>query len=398
MGYFPVDQLHMRLGTRFSRREGNRFELFIDAGQFYPVMLNAIREARHYVLMEQYLMSSGQVATRFIDALVEVAGRGVRVYVQLDHFGVRDLLESDRERMRKAGIQLAFYNPFYFSHLLRGLPRNHRKLLIIDGNIASTGGYCISDEYAPPPDSSELPWHDVMIRIQGPVVTDWQTLFTENWKEITGQPPDLPETAGPTAAGTQIGMVTTCRPRRPKEIKRMFIRQVRHSRKRVWMATAYFVPSRKILRALRRAANRGVDVRLLLPGLINDHPAVRHAGARYYHRLLHHGIRIYEFQPRFMHAKVYLCDDWVSIGSCNMDRWNLHWNLEANQEVYDAGFAREVAAFFEADFSQSHEITLPEWLERPWYERVREWLWGHVSLWLERFSILYHMKSGKGIR
>lgn len=393
MGHLPTDQLRMRRNTRFPSREGNRFELFIDAGQFYPAMLNDIRKARQCVLMEQYLMSSGQVATRLIDALVEAAAHGVRVYVQLDHFGARDLLESDRERMRKAGIQLAFYNPFYFSHLLQGLPRNHRKLLIIDGRISCTGGYCISDEYDPPPDSTEPPWHDVMVRIRGPVVADWYTLFVENWKDITGQLPDLPELAGPArAAGTQTGMVTTCRPRRPKEIKRMFIRQVRRSRKRVWMATAYFVPSRKILRVLRRAASRGVDVRLLLPGLINDHPAVRHAGGRYYHRLLHHGIRIYEFQPRFMHAKVYLCDDWASIGSCNMDRWNLHWNLEANQEVCDAGFATQVAAFFETDFRQSHEITLSEWLERSWYERVREWLWGHVSLWLERFSILY----GKG--
>jgi phosphatidylserine/phosphatidylglycerophosphate/cardiolipin synthase-like enzyme len=358
-------------------------------------MLDAIRDARLYVLLEQYLMSSGLVANRFIDAMTEAVARGVRVYVQLDHFGVRHLAESDRERMRKAGIRLAFYNPAYFPPIRRDLPRNHRKLLVVDGRLAFTGGYCISDEYDPKPDSIQPAWHDTMIRIEGPVVADWQALFVENWQDVTGQAPELPEVAKPPAAGIQTGLVTTSRPRGRKGLKRMFIRHVRHSRNRAWIATAYFVPSRKILHMLRRAASRGVDVRLLLPGPINDHPAVRYAGGRYYRKLLRQGIRIYEYQPRFMHAKVFLCDDWASVGSCNMDRWNLHWNLEANQEVLDAGFAASVAAFFEADFRQSHEITLSEWLRRPWHERLREWLWGYVSLWLERFSVLHRMKRDR---
>ncbi len=376
------------LGPRFQEKGGNRFELLVDAIQFYPAMLAAINNARHYILFEQYIMSSGHVADRFIEALAAAVERGVEVYVQLDHFGIRHLAESDRERMQQCGIRLAFFNPAYFPHIRRGLPRNHRKLIIVDGQVCFTGGYCISNEYDPTAASEAPAWHDVVVRIEGPVIADWQELFSENWQELTGQPPELPDIVTPSVAGIQTGMVTTSRPRRPKGLKRMFIRHVRNSHKRVWIATAYFVPSRKILRMLRRAVSRSVDVRLLLPGSINDHPAVRFAGCRYYHYLLRHGVRIFEFQPRFMHAKVYLCDDWASVGSCNMDRWNLHWNLEANQEVHDTGFAASVASLFETDFGYSHEVTLSEWLRRPWHERLREWLWGHADLWLERFSIL----------
>ena len=382
-------------GSRFQEKDGNHFELLVDAVQFYPAMLAAISDARHYILFEQYIMSSGHEADRFIEALAAAVERGVEVYIQLDHFGIRHLTESDRECMQQYGIRLAFFNPAYFPHIRRGLPRNHRKLIIVDGQVCFTGGYCISNEYAPAADSEVPAWHDVVVRIEGPVISDWQILFTENWRDLTGQPPDLPDIVAPSAAGTQTGLVTTSRPRRPKGLKRMFIRHMRHSRERAWIATAYFIPSRKILRMLRRAVSRGVDVRLLLPGSINDHPAVRFAGRRYYRYLLRNGVRIFEFQPRFMHAKVYLCDDWASVGSCNMDRWNLHWNLEANQEVHDAVFATRVAALFEADFSDSHEITLPEWLRRPWHECLREWLWGYVDLWLERFSILHRIRHSR---
>ena len=116
------------LGPRFQEKGGNRFELLVDAIQFYPAMLAAINNARHYILFEQYIMSSGHVADRFIEALAAAVERGVEVYVQLDHFGIRHLAESDRERMQQCGIRLAFFNPAYFPHIRRGLPRNHRKL------------------------------------------------------------------------------------------------------------------------------------------------------------------------------------------------------------------------------------------------------------------------------
>ena len=171
-----------------------------------------------------------------------------------------------------------------------------------------------------------------------------------------------------------------------QEIKRSLYNRVRRAERRVWVQIAYFVPSRKVRRALRQAAGRGVDVRLLLPGPYTDHPAIRHAGRRFYAGLLRAGVRIFESQPRFLHAKTMLCDNWVSIGSSNLDRWNLRWNLEANQEVDNILFAQATGAMFEEDFLNSIECRYEDWRRRPWYARLREHLWGRVDMWLENLG------------
>jgi len=142
------------------------------------------------------------------------------------------------------------------------------------------------------------------------------------------------------------------------------------------------------LRGLKAATLRGVDVRLLLPGPFTDPPAVRHAGRRFYTGLLKHGVRVFEYQPRFLHAKTMLCDDWVTIGSSNFDRWNLRWNLEANQETGSERFAREVQRMFEHDFSDSLEVHLEDWRRRSVRQRLREHLWGRVDMFLESLGRL----------
>jgi cardiolipin synthase len=150
----------------------------------------------------------------------------------------------------------------------------------------------------------------------------------------------------------------------------------------VWIATAYFVPPRKLRRALKHAAHRGIDVRLLVPGSRTDHPSIRYVGHRLYERLLRERVRILEYQPRFLHAKVVLVDDWVSLGSSNLDRWNLMWNLEANQEVADPGFAQSVAAMLEADFAEAEEIGGDAWSRRGWRARLLEGIGGIIDRWL----------------
>jgi phosphatidylserine/phosphatidylglycerophosphate/cardiolipin synthase-like enzyme len=167
---------------------------------------------------------------------------------------------------------------------------------------------------------------------------------------------------------------------------RSFVKYIRGANKDIRLASAYFVPSRKIRRALCRRAAQGVDVRLLLPGPHSDHPWVRHMGRRYYDKLLRRGVRIFEYQPRFMHMKVLLCDDWVSIGSSNIDRWNFRWNLEANQEVKDSEFALAVQQLFEKDFADSVEIDIEEWRQRPLWVRLNIWYWSIVVSILSWFS------------
>lgn len=368
---------------RYPWREGNRFELLIDGERFFPAMLQAIREAHSHVLLELYLFESGAIATRFINALVATASRGVQVCLLLDDFGARLLHHADRRRLEQSGVAISYYNPLHYGSLRRNLLRDHRKLLVVDGHTAFTGGAGITDEF----DTAHNPraWHEVMLRITGPVVADWQELFAQNWNYWSEVPLSLtlpPYQDAPTP-GSRRGRVAFNAPTRA-DIKRSLIKHLRSAEHRIWLATAYFIPSRKIRRLLRRAARHGVDVRLLLPGPHTDHPAVRHAGRRFYGRLLRNGVRIYEYQPRFLHAKVLLCDDWITIGSSNIDRWNLRWNLEANQELSDPDLARELMAMFEEDFTHSHELKCESWYRRPWHRRLLEWFWGGVDLWVER--------------
>jgi phosphatidylserine/phosphatidylglycerophosphate/cardiolipin synthase-like enzyme len=143
------------------------------------------------------------------------------------------------------------------------------------------------------------------------------------------------------------------------------------------------VPSRRFRKALRRAARRGVDVRLLVPSALTDHPWVRQAARRFYGKMLRNGVKIFEYQPSVLHAKMILCDDWVSVGSSNLDRWSFQWNLEANQEVADRAVAESAAALFAADFARSQPLSRRLWPQRAWLDRRRERIAGALDRWLE---------------
>ena len=347
-------------------------------------MLDAIAAAERQVLLEMYLVASGRTFERFATALSAAAQRGVRVCLLLDAFGCLGLVTADRDRLQAAGIELALYNPLRFGGALRrNLFRDHRKLLVVDDRCAFVGGAGITDDFDPT-DNEQRHWHDVMVEISGPLVADWQAVFRHNWLHwstvaihVSGKLPKV---------GAQAGRCTLAGPGTHAMVKRSLLARITTARTRVWLATAYFVPSWKLRRRLARAARRGIDVRLLLPGPITDHPAVRHAGRRFYWRLLQAGVRIYEYQPRFLHAKVALIDEWAAVGSSNLDRWNLRWNLEANQEIDAPDFAADIARMFMNDFSESSEYSLEEWGRRSRLSRLAEWFWGAVDRWLDRYS------------
>lgn len=365
-------------------RHGNRFRLHVDGGALFPAMLHAIAAAERQILLEMYLVESGRTFDRFAAALGAAAQRGVRVCLLLDAFGCLGLSAADRDRLCEAGIELRLYNPLRFGGALRrNLFRDHRKLLVIDNRCAFVGGAGITDPFDPDNDAEHY-WHDVMVEISGPLVADWQAVFAHNWARWSPAP--IAVDAAVARAGDQAGRCTLAGPDTRSTVKRSLLARITGARQRIWLATAYFVPSWKLRRRLARAARRGVDVRLLLPGPITDHPAVRHAGRRFYRRLLQAGVRIYEYQPRFQHAKIALIDDWVAVGSSNLDRWNLRWNLEANQEIDAPDFAAETRALFAADFANSMEYDSEEWRRRPHRSRVAERFWGSIDRWVDRYS------------
>ncbi len=370
-----------RINRGFPWRAGNRFDLLINGDTFFPAMLKAIDGAERRIQLEMYLMASGAVADRFIKHMTAAASRGVKVQLLLDAFGAMGLDARDRERLLKADVQLAYYNPLHLRKLEKNLFRTHRKLLLVDDVVTFVGGAGITDAFIGP-----RAWRETMVEVKGPVVADWAILFRHNWAYWTQtETPPTPPTP-PRFDDGLPGRVACNKGEAHGEIKRDFILRLRRARRLAWTSSAYFVPSRKVRRELRRAARRGVDVRLLLPGPITDHPAVRYASHRYYARLLRHGVRIFEYQGRFMHTKVALVDDWVSIGSSNLDRWNLRWNLEANQEVDAAIFAHKVEAMLRHDLDHSLEIAYDQWRQRSPLQRLKERFWGKFDLRLARLS------------
>ena len=369
--------------TGWPWRLGNEFRLLNDGGEFFARMLAAIEEARRYVLLEMYLVRSGAVATRFIDALGRAAGRGARVCVMFDGFGALGLTRADRRRLLDAGVELRFFNPLRLGNRLSNLLRDHRKLLLADGRVAFVGGAGLTDDFAP--GARRGPWRELMVEIQGPVIADWQRAFARTWRRCGPELALVEPPACEAHADGAAGRLSLSEARQRSVLANGVLRRIDSATARAWIMSAYFVPSRRFRKALRRAARRGVDVRLLLPGARTDHPWVRQAARRFYGKLLRNGVKIFEYQPRMLHAKMILCDDWVSIGSSNLDRWSFRWNLEANQEIADADFANAAAAVFAGDFAVSRALSRRYWRQRAWLDRLRETIAGVLDRELDRW-------------
>jgi phosphatidylserine/phosphatidylglycerophosphate/cardiolipin synthase-like enzyme len=306
-----------------------------------------------------------------------------------DDFGSLAFTLSLRTRLTEAGVILRFYNRVHWRRGIRNFYRDHRKLLLVDKQLAVVGGTGVTDEFwRPDQDTSE--WHEVMVEIRGPLVLDWQALFDRqfhaNARRRAWRPAEnfgLPRLPKAPVSGQGFGRVAYADSRQHRDILQSLIRALYTGKKRIWLATPYFLPTWKVRRALRRAASRGIDVRLLLTGPRTDHPSVRYAGHRYYPRLLKAGVKIFEYQPCFLHLKMVLVDDWVSIGSCNFDHWNLRFNLEANLEAIDPGLTQAVTDSFERDFLVSTEVSLETWQARPLWSRVKQRIWG----WVDRLVV-----------
>ncbi|MBO3274982.1 phospholipase D-like domain-containing protein [Pseudomonas schmalbachii] len=372
-------------GPVFPWRSGNRFALLCDGENFFPRMLDCIAAAECKVELELYLVEGGSCAEALLTALLEACQRGVKVRCLFDGFGSLKLGSGWSRKLVEAGGEFRHYNPLRWRSGMRNLFRDHRKLLLVDQRLAYVGGTGATDEFWSARDNSSS-WHEVMVEMSGPVVADWQSLFERQWQACLEQKAWRPKdgmllTRLPPfpSSGSGLGRVAYADASQHRDILQSLIRALRGARQRVWLATPYFLPSWKVRRALRKAAQRGVEVRLLLTGRLTDHAPVRYAGQRYYPRLLRAGIRIYEYQPRFLHLKMVLVDDWTSVGSCNFDHWNLRFNLEANLEAHDAEFTAAVEQCLAADFAQSQEIDLETWRARPWWKRLRQRLWGALD-------------------
>jgi len=356
-------------------RYNNTYQVLVDGADYFSAMLNEIKNAKFRILFEAYLFESGNTSDTFIKELYSAKNRGVEVFVLLDEYGVKGLTDSDKGRLTTAGIKLLLYNPASFFHFGKSLRRDHRKLLAIDDAIAFIGGAGITDEFNS--DITNNYWHDVMLKVEGNIVFDLVHSFNKIWQQQkTASPTDNKQIKTAPEQGTNKSRVLVSAGTEKNEIIRAIINHIRASKEKVWLTSPYFISSWKIRRALRAAAKKGVDVRLIFPGPCSDHKWVTYGIQRYYQRLLKSNIAIYEFQPRFSHAKIILCDDWFTIGSSNFDRWNQFLNLDVNIEVYDPQSHKQIIKIFESDFSESTLVILNQWNTRSVIQHSKEWFAG----------------------
>lgn len=375
----------------FPWQRGNRFRLLVDGQQFFPRMLRAIAAARHAVDLELYLLEDGQCFQLLCEALTAAARRGVRVRCLFDAFGSRGLSPRSRERLQQNGVALRLFNPHIWPPGRHSLHRDHRKILLVDSRYAWVGGTGATDQFWRVGAALD-DWHELMVELRGPVVQDWQCLFDRQWLpeascSWTPGQSRLPDNVLQQAGAEGMARVAYAESAQHRDILQTLLHRLQQARQRIWLATPYFLPSRRVRLALARAAQSGVDVRLLLTGHETDSPPIRYAGQRFYSQLLRSGVQIHEYQPRFLHFKAVLVDDWCSIGSCNFDRWTLRFNLEANLESVDPQLCGALEQQMLSDFAECRPIRLADWQQRPWPQRARQWLWGRfdrLALYLMR--------------
>lgn len=370
------------LGSVMNARifRGSAIEPYTTGESIYAAQLAAIADARSSVHLEAYLFLRGAAGDRFLAALTEAAGRGVKVRVIVDAIG--SLLTPWRyfAALRAAGGQVAWYQPIRWYTLKRFNNRTHRELLIVDGCIGFIGGAGIADYWLPSP-ARGRPWRDTTVRVTGPLVGGLQTSFIENWLEASGEiltgPEEFPlvRRGEPEAqqAGDVVGLVVNSTPSagratRARMLFQLFLASARES---ILINSPYFVPDRSARAELVRAVRRGVKVQVVTPNRLNNHPVARLASRRRYGELIAAGVEIHEYQPTMIHAKVMVVDAvWTILGSTNFDNRSFGLNDEVNLAVLEKDFAADLERDFEADLGRSKPIGLAEWRRRPWLERA----------------------------
>jgi cardiolipin synthase len=367
-----VQTMHALTGAALS--EGNAVQILRNGVEIFPSMLAAIRGARQTINLEFYIYWDGEIGRQFAEALAERARAGVKVNVVLDAVGSSAMSEDLILFLQRNGIAVEWYHPLRWYTISRVNHRTHRKLLVVDGEIGFSGGVGIADVWLGDAESKDH-WRETVVRVEGPVVTQMQFAFMDNWIKSRGELlTGLDYFPKLDPRGPYLTHVLKSSPSEGSSAaKLMYIVSIVSARKSIYLNSAYFVPDGDTIRAFEGAVRRGVDVRVIVPGEHTDVPIVRHASRLLYSHLLRRGVRIFEYLPTMMHAKTMVVDGiWTSIGSSNFDDRSFRLNDEVNVNIYDETIAAQMETMFFEDLARSEEITRRRWIRRPWLDRLKE--------------------------
>jgi cardiolipin synthase len=358
---------------------GNTAELLKNGDEIFPAMTKAIREAQKTVNLETYIFQPDEAGKQFADAMIEAAGRGVEVRLLIDAWGsnLGDLQDS----LEKAGVRWRKYRPLRLLTIYRVGKRTHRKILVVDGKVAFTGGLGISKEWLGNARNAQE-WRDTQVRVTGPVVDQMQSIFAEDWTYTTGEilasEKFYPRRDG-AGGKVEAQAIKISRGDASSLAKMLYYVAIKSAAKSIYIQNAYFLPDRQVREALVEAVQRGVEVKVMVPGKHIDIPMVRSASWSHYKDLLKSGVKIYEYKHTMLHNKTMIVDGLFStIGSINFDARSMNANAEESMAFYDRGFAEAMEAMFREDLERCKEITYAQWDHRGLAQRLSEmvsWIW-----------------------
>lgn len=364
----------------------NRVALLRDGEQAYPAMLAAIAAAQHTICLETYILRADKTGRRFITALSERARAGVEVLLMFDAWG-SDISDDALAELRLAGGRVLAFLPMRYDLGLkrlisRVLRRNHRKSLVIDGEVAFLGGLNITDEYSAVADGGEG-WRDTHVRIEGAAAVKVEAHFLTTWRRHKGAPIDSTKfKRKPSAGSTALAIVGNDFALNEKAIRRAYVDAFGRAKSRIFLTQAYFLPPHKVLRTLYKAVRRGVRVAVIVAAT-TDVRLVLWGARGLYPKLLKNGVEVYEWQGRVLHAKTAVIDGvWSTIGSSNLDALSLRRNLELNAVVVDQAFGKAMEDLFVDDLEHCQRITLPMVKGWGFLRRLLSWFAYQLRHWL----------------
>jgi len=373
--------------------KGNKVTLLADGQAAYAAMFKAIQNAKDHINLESYIIEDDETGRKFAGLLLQKQAKGVQVNLIYDSVGSMKTPASFFQRLRDGGIEVVGFNPInpLKAREKWGLThRDHRKILLVDGKVAIIGGINISKVYSSSPlkrkqhEKAPIRWRDTDIQIEGPAVAEFQKLFLDTWMKQKGPKlsernyfPDLKE------VGNALVRVVGSTPGQDNRIPFIvYVSAITFAEHSIHMTNSYFIPDDQIVKALTDAAERGVDVKIILPG-ITDSQLSLYAQRYHYSGLLKSGVKIYEHSTSLLHAKTAVVDKvWSTVGSTNMDFLSLLNNDEVNAVILNHEFAVEMERMFVRDLANSRQIRWDEWKKRPLLPRIREWFVNLFSHWL----------------
>jgi cardiolipin synthase A/B len=359
---------------------GDRYEVLTNGIHIFPAMLDAIRKAKRRISLETYIWDTGTVADTFATALIEAARRGVSVRVTVDAVGASSMRPQTKQDLEAAGVQFVEYNALHWYSIEEVNYRTHRKILVVDGDVAFVGGAGFADHWQGNANSPDE-WRDTQFRATGPAVTRLEGAFYENWAE-TGSTAAPPLDLGPADSGGEArSLVSRSSPTGgSNSVKLLYLISIAAARESVDIQSPYFVLDESTEWTLLEARRRGIRVRLLLEGDRTDATSVKDASRNDYARLLDAGVEIYEFQPTMMHVKAMIVDRaWSIVGSANFDNRSFELNDEITVAVADRELAARLLDDFNADLSRCKRIDPDQWQHRSGFQKARQWFWGMFS-------------------